>query len=134
MSIVTQSSVIDNPIAAGVHTHAEVNVAAVIDHIGRELGHQSFPTTPAGYRDLHTWIDSLGTATVIGIEGTGVYGAGLARHLTAGGVHIVEVDRPTASPAVSRASPTQSMRTRRRVLRCRDELLERPRRAMATSR
>ena len=94
MSIVTQSSVIDNPIAAGVDTHADVNVAGVIDHVGRELGHQSFPTTPAGYRNLHAWIDSLGTVTVVGIEGTGVYGAGLARHLTAGGVHIVEVDRP----------------------------------------
>jgi len=94
MSIVTQPLKIDNPIAAGVDTHAEVNVAAVIDHVGRELGHQSFATTPAGHRALHAWIDSLGTLTVVGIEGTGVYGAGLARHLTAGSVHIVEVDRP----------------------------------------
>ena len=28
-----------------------------------------------------------------GIEGTGSYGAGLARHVTAAGVRVVEVDR-----------------------------------------
>jgi len=94
MSIVTQPLKLDNSIAAGVDTHAEINVAAVIDPVGRELGHASFPTTPAGHRDLHAWIESLGAVTVVGIEGTGVYGAGLARHLAAGGVRIVEVDRP----------------------------------------
>lgn len=94
MSIVTEPSEIDNPVAVGVDTHAELNVAAVIDHVGRELGHASFPTTPAGHRALHAWVGALGTVTVVGIEGTGAYGAGLARHLTAGGVHIVEVDRP----------------------------------------
>jgi transposase len=94
MSIVTELSEIDNPVAVGVDTHAEVHVAAVIDQVGRELGHRSFPTTPAGHRALRTWIDTHGSVTVVGIEGTGVYGAGLARHLTAGGVHIVEVDRP----------------------------------------
>ena len=31
---------------------------------------------------------------LVGIEGTGSYGAGLARHLAAAGVRVVEVDRP----------------------------------------
>jgi transposase len=31
---------------------------------------------------------------VAGVEGTGSYGAGLARHLAAAGVRVVEVDRP----------------------------------------
>lgn len=30
----------------------------------------------------------------VGVEGTGVYGAGLARHLTEAGIALVEVDRP----------------------------------------
>ena len=30
----------------------------------------------------------------VGVEGTGTYGAGLARHLAASGVAVVEVDRP----------------------------------------
>jgi transposase len=94
MSIVTELSEIDNPVVVGVDTHAEVNVAAVIDHVGRELGHASFATTPAGHRELHAWIGAFGSVMVVGIEGTGVYGAGLARHLAAGGVRIVEVDRP----------------------------------------
>ena len=94
MSIVTQPSVIDNPVAGGVDTHADFHVAAVIDHVGRELGHHSFPTTAAGYLELQCWLAGHGTVTVVGVEGTGVYGAGLARSLTTGGVHVVEVDRP----------------------------------------
>jgi transposase len=30
----------------------------------------------------------------VGVEGTGTYGVGLARHLREAGVHVVEVDRP----------------------------------------
>lgn len=92
--MVTQTSVLDNPVAGGVDTHADIHVAAVIDHVGRQLGHQSFPTTPQGYIDLKAWLTSHGTITVIGVEGTGVYGMGLARHLSVGGLHVVEVDRP----------------------------------------
>src|SRR5207245_51665 len=33
------------------------------------------------------------SARLVGIEGTGSYGAGLARHLAAAGVRVVEVDR-----------------------------------------
>ncbi|MDH4277964.1 MAG: IS110 family transposase [Acidimicrobiia bacterium] len=94
MSIVTHPLVIDNPVAGGVDTHADVHVAAVIDHVGRELGHNSFPTTTAGYAALGTWLAGHGTITVVGVEGTGVYGAGLARSLTAEGLNVVEVDRP----------------------------------------
>jgi transposase len=94
MSIVTHPHPIDNLVAGGVDTHAEVHVAAVIDLVGRELGHASFPTTAAGYVALNAWLAEHGTVTVVGVEGTGVYGAGLARSLTAGGVRVVEVDRP----------------------------------------
>ena len=37
---------------------------------------------------------TFGTLLVVGVEGTGVYGAGLARYLAAEGVAMVEVDRP----------------------------------------
>lgn len=94
MSIVTEPSPNDNPVAVGVDTHADIHVAAVIDHIGRELGDRGFTTTAAGYRELHSWIESFGAVTIIGIEGTGSYGAGLARHLTTTDATIVEVDRP----------------------------------------
>lgn len=94
MSILTQPSEIDNCVAGGVDTHADVHVAAVIDQIGRELGHKSFPSTMSGYVELRAWLGEHGRVTVVGVEGTGVYGAGLARSLIAGGVHVVEVDRP----------------------------------------
>jgi transposase len=94
MSIVTHPNPIDNPVAGGVDTHADIHVAAVIDQVGRELGHASFATTTAGYVELHNWLASHGPISVVGVEGTGVYGAGLTRSLTASGVHVVEVDRP----------------------------------------
>jgi transposase len=81
-------------VTIGVDTHAEVHVAAAIDGLGRELGHASFPTTPAGYRRLWRWAAKHGRVVAVGVEGTGVYGAGLTRHLADAGVRVVEVDRP----------------------------------------
>jgi transposase len=81
-------------VTVGVDTHAEVHVAAVIDQVGRELGHASFPTTRAGYRRLWLWAAKHGRVVVVGVEGTGVYGAGLARYLAGQGAVVVEVDRP----------------------------------------
>lgn len=92
MTIMTAPPTID--VAGGVDTHADVHVAAVIDTVGRELGQQSFATTPAGYDHLLAWMSTFGTVTVIGVEGTGAYGAGLTRSLNASGADVVEVDRP----------------------------------------
>ena len=47
----------------------------------------------AGYADLLDWLDGFGTVCLVGIEGTGSYGAGLARHMAGAGVRVVEVDR-----------------------------------------
>jgi transposase len=80
-------------VTAGVDTHADTHVAAVIDPMGRHLGDRRFPTTPTGYRALMAWIASFGEIVSVGVEGTGSYGAGLARALTADGFHVVEVDR-----------------------------------------
>lgn len=81
-------------VTGGVDTHADVHVAAVIDPVGRELGWAAFDTDPAGYLALMDWLNSFGTVEVVGVEGTGVYGAGLTRRLHAAGVAVVEVDRP----------------------------------------
>ena len=84
----------DRPITGGVDTHLDAHVAAAIDHIGGLLGVQSFPTTPAGYRHLTSWLRAFGPVAVVGVEGTGSYGAGLARHLRRAEIAVVEVDRP----------------------------------------
>jgi transposase len=84
----------DRPvITGGVDTHADVHVAAALDPIGGLLGVRQFPATAAGYADLLEWLAGFGTVALVGIEGTGSYGAGLARHLAAARVRIVEVDR-----------------------------------------
>jgi transposase len=80
-------------VTGGVDTHADVHVAAALDPIGGLLGVQEFPATPAGYACLLEWLGGFGTVCLVGIEGTGSYGAGLARHITATGVRVVEVDR-----------------------------------------
>jgi transposase len=80
-------------ITGGVDTHADMHVAAALDAIGGLLGVQEFPATPAGYGRLLGWLGGFGTVCLVGVEGTGSYGAGLARHLAAAGVRVVGVDR-----------------------------------------
>jgi transposase len=82
------------PVFGGVDTHADTHTAAVLDTAGRLLAHRQFPATPAGYAQLTDWLAAHGQLQRVGVEGTGVYGAGLARHLTAAGIRLVEVDRP----------------------------------------
>ena len=80
-------------IIGGVDTHADTHVAAALDPVGGLLGVREFrpprPATPA------CWAGSAGSGRCAwtGIEGTGSYGAGLTRHVTAAGVRVVEVDR-----------------------------------------
>jgi transposase len=81
-------------VTGGVDTHLDVNVAAAIDPIGGLLGVAEFPTTPAGHRELAGFLASFGEVRLVGVEGTGSYGAGLSRFLRGAGIQVVEVDRP----------------------------------------
>jgi len=81
-------------VTAGVDTHADVHVAAVVDHVGGVLGLETFETTEAGCQRLVDWVRSHGVVHLVGVEGTGSYGAGLTRHLERVGITVVEVDRP----------------------------------------
>jgi len=82
------------PVTGGVDTHLEVNVAAVLDPIGGLLGVESFSTSPEGNAQLLEWMAGFGPVSKIGVEGTGSYGASLARFLRDSGVVVLEVDRP----------------------------------------
>jgi hypothetical protein len=84
----------DIAVVAGIDTHTDRHQAAVIDSIGRHLATESFETTSEGYGRLPAWLRSHGEVLAVGIEGTGAYGAEIARFLTAHGVTVVEVDRP----------------------------------------
>ena len=82
------------PITGGVDTHLDVHVAAALDANGGVLGVESFPTTTAGFAELARLAGRFGTLERVGVEGTGAYGAGLARFLRGVGVAVIEVDRP----------------------------------------
>lgn len=81
-------------VIGGVDTHTDFHQAAVIDTVGRHLATEAFPTTPDGYRRLLHWLRSHGELLAVGVEGTGAYGAELARFLRADQVTVVDVDRP----------------------------------------
>jgi transposase len=82
------------PITGGVDTHLDVHVAAALDGIGGLLGVEQFKTTVAGNKALLGWLRGFGDPVRVGVEGTGSYGAGLARYLRRAGVEVLEVDRP----------------------------------------
>jgi transposase len=81
-------------VTGGVDTHLDLNVAAALDGMGGLLGVAEFPATLAGHRRMLGWFSGFGPVARVGVEGTGSYGAGLARFLRRAGVEIVEVDRP----------------------------------------
>jgi transposase len=81
-------------VTGGVDTHLDVHVAAALDPLGTLLGTERFDTDPAGYKALLTWLEDFGPLSKVGVEGTGSYGAGLARYLRRADVAVIEVDRP----------------------------------------
>jgi transposase len=81
-------------VTGGVDTHAEVHVAGLVDETGRVLGTGEFPATAEGYAAVLAWMCGHGELARVGVEGTGSYGAGLARYLAARGVEVAEVIRP----------------------------------------
>lgn len=84
----------DHEVTGGIDTHADTHTVAALDELGRVLGHAAFSADSAGYAELLGWLQDHGHITTVGIEGTGSYGAGLARFLTGHGVKLIEVDRP----------------------------------------
>jgi transposase len=98
-------------VVGGVDTHLDTHTAAAVDGLGRELGHRQFPATPAGYLRLAVWLAGFGRLLRVGVEGTGSYGAGLARHLAETGVEVVEVDRPdrTARRRAGKSDPLDAV-------------------------
>ena len=80
-------------VTGGVDTHKDTHTAAALDASGRLVGRREFGAIAAGYAALLAWLGTLGQLVRVGVEGSGVYGAGLARFLQAAGVELVEVDR-----------------------------------------
>jgi transposase len=96
-------------VAIGVDSHKSSLAAAGVDELGRSLGAREFANTPAGHQRLLRWTRAVGEARVIGVEGSGIYGAGLVGFLLLAGEDVREYrpHSPTASDDARRlrASP-----------------------------
>lgn len=84
---------IDGEVILGVDTHADSHTAALVDALGRTLATTTVPATRRGQRALLAWVTQHGSLRAAGVEGTGSYGAGLARFLALEGVEVIEVTR-----------------------------------------
>jgi transposase len=106
-------------VTGGVDTHADVHVAAALDSAtGRLLGTESFSTTAAGYAALTAWLCGFGVLDRVGVESTGSWGAGLARHLRSEEIEVIEVDRPDrkARRFEGKSDPTDAVAAARAVV------------------
>jgi len=81
-------------IAVGVDTHKHEHVAKALDGLGQIVGGLQIMADLDGYVELLRWLRALDDDVVVGIEGTGSYGAGLCELLLAEGIRVVEVERP----------------------------------------
>ena len=86
----------DAQVIIGVDTHLDSHTAAACSSAGRHLDLLQVPATPAGYAQLLAWAQAAaaGGQLAWAIEGTGGYGAGLARFLAGVGERMIEIDRP----------------------------------------
>src|SRR4051794_7599999 len=80
-------------VAIGVDTHKHAHTACALDRLGRPLSTLELPANAAGYLQLLAWACELGEPA-FALEGTGCYGAGLARVLAGAGHQVFEVERP----------------------------------------
>ena len=102
----------------GVDTHKDQHVAVAIDERGAWLDEKHVPVATCGYEELERWTCDLGQVHAFGVEGTGSYGAGLARFLTDRGYKVIEVNRPDRSVRYrkGKSDPTDAEMAARSVL------------------
>jgi transposase len=105
-------------VVVGVDTHRDVHVAVALDHLGRKLDVLEVATTTKGYRELLEWAQSFGDVEAWGVEGTGCFGAGLARFLAAEDQLVIEVIRPNRQTRrqKGKSDPTDAEAAARAVL------------------
>ena len=102
----------------GVDTHKDQHVAVALDGRGVRLDEKHVPVATYGYEELERWSRDLGQVHAFGVEGTGSYGAGLARFLTCRGYTVIEVNRPDRSVRYrkGKSDPTDAEMAARAVL------------------
>jgi transposase len=106
-------------VVIGVDTHKDTHTAAVMmAGTGAVLAETTVRADPDGYAELLELGRAHGVLRGWAIEGSGGYGAGLARHLALAGELVVELDRP-ARPARrtgAKSDPIDAVRAARDAL------------------
>ena len=82
-------------IVGGVDPHADTIHIAALTAVGKVVGDAEFPATAAGYVQAVQFLTAKGVVERVGVEGAACYGTGITRALTAAGIPVVEVERPT---------------------------------------
>lgn len=106
-------------VVIGVDTHKDTHTAAVLDtRTGGVLARVTVTTDPDGYAELVALAEQHSGLRAWALEGSGGYGAGLARHLTDAGELVVELDRPQrpARRAGAKSDPIDAERAARDAL------------------
>jgi transposase len=106
-------------VVIGVDTHSQTHTAAVLDaRTGGVLARATVPADPDGYATLVALAEQHAGLRAWAMEGTGGYGAGLARHLAETGELVIELDRPKrpARKAGAKSDPIDAERAARDAL------------------
>ncbi|RTL65710.1 MAG: IS110 family transposase [Pseudonocardiaceae bacterium] len=106
-------------IVIGVDTHADTHTAAVVTATtGAVLATMTVSSDAEGYTELVEFAELQSGLRAWAIEGTGGYGAGLARHLADLDELVVELDRPgrPARRAGAKSDPLDAARAAREAL------------------
>lgn len=109
---------VQRAIWCGVDTHRDEHVAAIVDSIGSVIATRSFSATADGYQRLRWWLHAHGKVVLVGIEGTGAYGAGLQRDLHEHDIQTREIDRPDRKRrrALGKSDPLDAISAAKAVL------------------
>lgn len=83
---------------AGVDTHKDFHVVAVLNVRGSVVSTAAFAATTSGYAQLLDHVTAHGFLARIGVESTSAYGAGLTRFLIDAGMDVIDV--PTTDKAI----------------------------------
>ena len=106
-------------VVIGVDTHKHTHTAAVVTaSTGAAVEDLTVGTDPDGYAELLALADRHSSLRAWSIEGTGGYGAGLARFLAEHGELVIELDRPNrpARRNGAKSDPLDAVRAGREVL------------------
>ena len=102
-------------VAVGVDPHRDVHVAVALDRLGRRLGALALSVDERGFANLVRFARALGEPA-FAIEGTGAYGASLARMLVVAGFAVYEFERPERRQRGAKSDLIDAENAARRLL------------------